>query len=48
MGELHLDIVRDRLIREFAVAANFGKPQVSYREAITRAGTAEGDRKAHV
>jgi elongation factor G len=38
MGELHLDILRDRMIREFSVDANVGKPQVSYKETIT-AGT---------
>jgi elongation factor G len=42
MGELHLDIVRDRLVREFAVQANFGKPQVSYREAMSGTAVAEG------
>lgn len=35
MGELHLDIIRDRMIREFHVEANVGKPQVSYKETIT-------------
>ncbi|MCH9609236.1 MAG: Elongation factor G [Chlamydiales bacterium] len=35
MGELHLDILRDRMIREFKVEANVGKPQVSYKETIT-------------
>ncbi|NGX31404.1 MAG: Elongation factor G [Chlamydiae bacterium] len=35
MGELHLDILRDRMIREFHVEANVGKPQVSYKETIT-------------
>jgi elongation factor G len=35
MGELHLDIIVDRLLREFKVPANVGKPQVSYRETIT-------------
>ncbi len=35
MGELHLDVLVDRMIREFAVAANVGKPQVAYREMIT-------------
>jgi elongation factor G len=35
MGELHLDVLVDRMIREFAVAANVGKPQVAYRETIT-------------
>ena len=37
MGELHLDVVVDRLLREFQVDANVGKPQVSYRETITKA-----------
>jgi len=36
MGELHLDIIVDRLRREFKVDANIGKPQVSYRETIKR------------
>ena len=34
MGELHLEIITDRLIREFKVAANIGKPQVAYKETI--------------
>jgi elongation factor G len=42
MGELHLEILIDRLQREFGVAANVGKPQVSYRETIKGAATAEG------
>jgi elongation factor G len=42
MGELHLEIITDRLTREFKVAANLGKPQVSYRETFTKATTAEG------
>ena len=42
MGELHLEIIVDRLIREFKVQANVGKPQVSYRETVTRPATAEG------
>lgn len=42
MGELHLEIIVDRLIREFKVAANVGKPQVAYRETITRRCTADG------
>ncbi len=42
MGELHLEIIVDRLVREFSVAANVGKPQVAYREAITRAADADG------
>jgi elongation factor G len=41
MGELHLDVLVDRMVREFRVAANIGKPQVSYRETIRR--TAEGN-----
>jgi len=35
MGELHLDIIRDRLLREFKVSAQVGKPQIAYRESIT-------------
>ncbi len=42
MGELHLDVIRDRLFREFKVDANVGRPQVSYRETITRAAQAQG------
>lgn len=42
MGELHLEILVDRLMREFKVAANVGKPQVAYRETITRSSNAEG------
>ena len=42
MGELHLDIIVDRLIREFKVECKVGKPQVAYREAITKTITAEG------
>ena len=42
MGELHLDIIVDRLKREFNVVANVGAPQVSYRETITQAGECEG------
>jgi elongation factor G len=41
MGELHLDILRDRMIREFKVEANVGKPQVSYKETITTPGSSE-------
>jgi len=41
MGELHLDILRDRLLREFKVQANTGKPMVSYRETVSRPGAAE-------
>jgi len=39
MGELHLEIIVDRLLREHKVGANVGKPQVSYRETITKNGT---------
>jgi len=42
MGELHLEIVVDRLLREFNVAAGVGKPQVAYRETIRRNAEAEG------
>src|SRR5437762_11092644 len=42
MGELHLDVLVDRMIREFKVAANIGKPQVSYRETIRRASEGNG------
>jgi len=42
MGELHLEIVVDRLLREFKVAANVGRPQVSYRETLTAAAEGEG------
>ena len=42
MGELHLEIIVDRMFREFHVEANVGKPQVAYRETITRASKAEG------
>jgi elongation factor G len=41
MGELHLDIIVDRLVREFGVAARVGRPQVSYRETILRPAQAE-------
>jgi elongation factor G len=42
MGELHLEIIVDRLLREFKVDANVGRPQVSYRETITREVKIEG------
>ncbi len=42
MGELHLEIIVDRLQREFGVGANVGKPQVAYRETISRAAEGEG------
>ena len=41
MGELHLEIIVDRLLREFRVEANVGKPQVSYKETIKRTATAD-------
>ena len=41
MGELHLEIIVDRLLREFRVEANVGKPQVSYKETITRAANVD-------
>jgi elongation factor G len=42
MGELHLEIVVDRMMREFGVGANVGKPQVAYRETIRKSAEAEG------
>jgi elongation factor G len=42
MGELHLEIIVDRMLREFGVAANVGKPQVAYRETIRKNSQAEG------
>jgi elongation factor G len=42
MGELHLEIIVDRLVREFKVQANVGRPQVSYREAIRQEAKGEG------
>ena len=42
MGELHLDVIVDRMKREFNVEANVGKPQVSYRETITQTAECEG------
>jgi elongation factor G len=41
-GELHLEIIVDRLLREFQVGANVGKPQVAYKETVTRPAKAEG------
>jgi elongation factor G len=41
MGELHLEILRDRMFREFSVQANVGKPEVSYKETITIPGKTE-------
>jgi elongation factor G len=42
MGELHLEIITDRMVREFNVGANIGKPQVAYREAITMEAKGHG------
>src|SRR2546423_7725466 len=42
MGELHLEIIRDRLFREFKVQANAGAPQIAYRETVTKAAEGEG------
>jgi elongation factor G len=42
MGELHLEILRDRMAREFGVQANMGKPQVAYKETILKAAEGEG------
>jgi elongation factor G len=42
MGELHLEIIVDRMMREFGVGANVGKPQVAYRETIRKSAEAEG------
>ena len=42
MGELHLEIIQDRLFREFKVEANVGRPQVAYRETITKPAHGEG------
>ena len=42
MGELHLEIIRDRMLREFKVDAEAGKPQIAYRETITKAADGEG------
>ncbi len=42
MGELHLEIIVDRMVREYKVQANIGKPQVAYRETIRKAAKSEG------
>src|SRR4029077_7657343 len=42
MGELHLEIIRDRMLREFKVDADSGKPQIAYRETITKPAMGEG------
>jgi elongation factor G len=47
MGELHLEIITERLIREFKVAANVGKPQVAYKESLTAEAVAEGRFETH-
>lgn len=43
MGELHLEVLIDRMLREFGVGAHVGRPRVDYRETITRKARAEGD-----
>ncbi len=43
MGELHLEVLADRMVREFGVKANVGKPMVAYRETITKATEARGE-----
>jgi elongation factor G len=43
MGELHLEVLVDRMLREFRVMANVGKPQVAYRETITKVVQSEGE-----
>ncbi|MCF6289722.1 MAG: elongation factor G [Desulfobacterales bacterium] len=48
MGELHLEIIVDRLVREFKVSANIGKPQVAYKETITATARGEGLFDHHV
>jgi elongation factor G len=42
MGELHLEVIIDRMLREFKVGANIGKPQVAYKETITQPARVEG------
>ena len=42
MGELHLEVLVDRMLREFGVQANVGRPQVSYRESLTKTAKGEG------
>jgi elongation factor G len=42
MGELHLEVIADRMLREFRVEANVGRPEVAYKETITRSAKAEG------
>src|SRR5678809_120435 len=42
MGELHLELIRDRMFREFKVEANAGKPQIAYRETMTKSAHGVG------
>jgi elongation factor G len=42
MGELHLEIIRDRMLREFKVGANAGRPQIAYKESISKSASGEG------
>jgi len=42
MGELHLEVIRDRMLREFKVGTNAGKPQIAYRETMTKVAEGEG------
>jgi len=46
MGELHLEIIRDRMFREFKVEADAGKPQIAYRESITSHAEARANSSA--
>jgi len=46
MGELHLEVTRNRMQREFNVAAFFGRPRVSYRETIAARGVGKGELKS--
>jgi elongation factor G len=48
MGELHLEVLVDRMLREFRVVANVGKPQVAYRETITKPVQSEGEFVRHM
>jgi elongation factor G len=48
MGELHLEVIVDRLVREYGVEANMGRPQVTYREAISKVAFGEGRCDHHV
>jgi len=48
MGELHLEVLVDRMLREFRVVASVGKPQVAYRETITRSVQGEGEFVRHM